>query len=154
MRKAVMTLMIVAITFASPCCLSAGETYNGYCDEIGAEYNICPELLEAIIEAESSGNPNAVGADGDIGLMQVVKRWHTDRMKRLGVYDLKDPYGNILVATDYLAELFEKYEDVGTVLMEYNGTPNSQSKGMAGDYTEYALSVMERSYDLERAHGK
>lgn len=73
-----MTLMIVAITFASPCCLSAGETYNGYCEEIGAEYNICPELLEAIIEAESSGNPNAVGADGDIGLMQVVKRWHTE----------------------------------------------------------------------------
>ena len=72
--------------------LPVDEKYGAYCEEIGAMYNICPELLEAIIEHESSGNPNAVGADGDIGLMQVVPKWHKDRMERLGVSDLTDEY--------------------------------------------------------------
>lgn len=134
--------------------LSVDEKYGAYCEEIGAKYNICPELLEAIIERESSGNPNAVGADGDIGLMQVVPKWHRDRMERLGVSDLTDEYGNILVATDYLAELFGEYEDIGTVLMAYNGAPNFQSKGMRAEYTEYAAEITERSAELEREHGK
>ena len=41
-------------------------------------------------------------------------------MERLGVSDLYDPYGNILVATDYLVELFEKHGDIGLSLMIYN----------------------------------
>lgn len=107
----IMFIVMIPI-FAKAAELPVDEKYGAYCEEIGAKYNICPELLEAIIEQESSGNPNAVGVYGDIGLMQVIPKWHRDRMDRLGVEDLTDEYGNILVATDYLAELFSEYEDI------------------------------------------
>ncbi len=150
---AVVIMFIVTIPiFAKAAELPVDKKYGAYCEEIGAKYNICPELLEAIIEQESSGNPNAVGVDGDIGLMQVIPKWHRDRMERLGVEDLTDEYGNILVATDYLAELFSEYEDIGTVLMAYNGVSDFQTKGEKAEYTKYAISIMERSKELERKH--
>ena len=36
------------------------QTAKDACAEYGKEYNICPELLQAIIERESSGKNNAV----------------------------------------------------------------------------------------------
>lgn len=130
------------------------EEYQEYCVEIGEMHGICPELLMAMIEAESSGNPKA--ANGSCkGLMQVSEKWHTDRMKRLGVSDIYDPYGNILVATDYLLELFEKHGDVGMVLMVFNGDSraNDYSEGKCG-LSGYAKKILERSEHLERIHGK
>lgn len=129
------------------------DEYVSYIEEISAEYGICPELIEAIVEHESSGQATATNGNCK-GLMQIYEKYHTDRMKRLGVTDLYDPYGNILVGVDYLAELAMKYQDIGTVLMSYNGSSNAVSRGESGDYTEYALSIMERSYELEELHGK
>ena len=130
------------------------EEYQQYCVEIGNMYGICPELLMAIIESESSGNPNAQNGNCK-GLMQVSGKWHKDRMKKLGVADICDPYGNILVATDYLMELAEKYEDIGMVLMVYNGDSNSKDywNGNA-NLSKYAEKILSRSEVLERIHGK
>lgn len=124
------------------------------CEKYGEEYGICPELLMAIAEAESSGNPNAENGSCK-GLMQVSEKWHKDRMHRLGVEDLFDESGNILVATDYLYELFKKYEDVGMVLMVYNGDSNAKDymQGTA-DLSKYATKILERSTRLEELHGK
>lgn len=130
------------------------EEYIRYCEEAGQAYNISPELLESIIETESDGNPNTIGAAGEIGLMQIYPKYHKDRMEELGIYDLYDPRGNIFVGADYIRELFEKYEDVGTVLMVYNGTKNAVDRGSVGDYTDYAISVIARSHELEKLHGK
>lgn len=130
------------------------ELYQVHCKQIGQEYNICPELLMAIIEQESGGNPDAVGAAGEIGLMQIYPKYHSDRMEELGVYSLYAPKSNILVGADYLAELFEEYGDLGTVLMVYNGVSDAEELGAKGEYTEYAEKIMERSEQLERLHKK
>lgn len=109
----------------------------------------------AIAEAESGGNPNANNG-GCKGIMQVSERWHKDRMERLGVTDIYDTSGNILVATDYLYELFEIYGcDVGMVLMTYNGDSNAEDymNGNA-ELSEYAEEILERSAELEELHGK
>ncbi len=127
--------------------------YQAYCEEIGMQYGICPELLEAIMEAESSGDANAQNGNCK-GLMQIYEKYHRDRMERLGVKDIYDARGNILVAADYLTELFEKYGDVGTVLMVYNGSSDALERGLSADYTEYAAKIMKRSEQLERIHGK
>lgn len=129
------------------------EEIQGYCVEIGEEYGVCPELLMAMIEAESSGNPKAENGDCK-GLMQVSQKWHYDRMERLGVSDLFDPYRNILVATDYLVELFEKHGDLPLVLMIYNGSSDAFERAESGDFTEYAEKIINRSYELEEVHGK
>ena len=128
--------------------------YIQYCEEAGRAYNVCPELLEAVIEAESGGDPYAVGAAGETGLMQVYPEYHMGRMGRLGVASLSDPKGNIFVGADYLAELFLEYGDAGTVLMVYNGTENAEARGSAGDYTGYAEGILGRSAQLERLHKK
>ena len=55
------------------------EEYQDYCEEIGEMYCVCPELLMAMIETESSGNPDATNGTCK-GLMQVSEKWHKDRM--------------------------------------------------------------------------
>lgn len=104
----------------------------------------------AIIERESSGRPDAE-SDGCKGLMQISDRWHKDRMERLKVTDIYDVDGNIHVGADYLAELFEKYEDVGIVLMVYHGEKNAATKTELSDYADWILT---RSAELERMNGK
>lgn len=124
------------------------------CEEYGEEYDICPELLMAIIEKESRGNSDASNGSCK-GLMQISERWHKNRMQRLGVTDLYDVDGNVLVGTDYLYDLFKIYDDVGMVLMVYNGDSNAENyiNGNA-ELSEYAEEILERSENLERLHGK
>ena len=121
--------------------------YVKYCEEIGEKYSISPELLEAIIEHESGGNPN-VGIDWIkcYGLMGVSSKWNADRMRKLGVTNLYDPYSNILVASDLLVELYETYEDNYEVLRYYGGYPK-------GDY-EFSKEMLQRAWELEVIHGK
>ena len=129
------------------------EEYQSYCEEIGEMYCVCPELLMAMIETESSGNPDATNGTCK-GLMQVSEKWHKDRMKRLGVKDIYDPYGNILVATDYLMELADKYEDIGLVLDVYNGNSKAMLNAENGILSEYAAKILYRAEMLERIHWK
>lgn len=133
------------------CILS--EEVQGYCEEIGEMYGICPELLMAIIEAESSGNQYAENGSCK-GLMQVSVKWHADRMEKLGVVDIYDEYSNILVATDYLSELRDDYEEVSYVLDIYNGNSKAYYNYENGILSKYAGSVLERSAELERIRGK
>lgn len=125
------------------------ETAIESCYEYGEQYDFRSELLIAIIEAESSGNPNAKNGDC-LGLMQVSEKWHTDRMESLGVSDLYDERGNILVATDYLYELFMQYGDLGMVLMTYNGDSSAKDYWNGnGELSAYAKKIINRTEELE-----
>ena len=76
-------------------------------------------------------------------------------MERLGVTDLYDIESNVNVAADYLLELFEKNEDIYLVLMIYNmGNEKAEQLYEQGIYSKYAVSITERSEELERIHGK
>lgn len=107
----------------------------------------------AIIEKESSGQADAVNGDCK-GLMQVSERWHTDRMERLGVTDLYDPYGNIIIGVDYLAELATEYEDIALVLDIYSGNSKAFQNYEHGIVSIYAKEILERTAELERLHEK
>lgn len=130
------------------------ENVERYAKCIGRVYGICPELLEAIAFRESSFNADAENA-GCVGLMQISEKWHEERMEYLEVDDLTDAYANMLVAADYLNELFEKYEDAGMVLMVYNGDYDAfdYANGRA-PLSDYADEILTLSAELERKHGK
>ena len=162
MRKALRVFLpiIMSVALCSPAAAkdkSAGtwisKTAQKACVDYGNEYFICPELLMAIIETESSGDPKAKNGTCT-GLMQVSSRWHADRMKRLGVKSLYDERGNVHVGTDYLVELIKKHGDVATALMVYHGESDALSKADVGIISDYASKILERSTELERLHGK
>lgn len=106
------------------------------CEETGIPY----ELALAVIRQETEFR-NVVGDDGrSVGYMQVQRRWHEDRMARLGVTDLTDPYGNFRVGCDYLAELLGKYP-LEEALTAYNsGKPGKSA------YASNVLAHMEAYY--------
>ena len=130
------------------------EEYVAYATEIGEQYNIAPELIIAMIEAESSGKWNIISESGAVGLMQVIPDYHRDRMERLGVTDVFNPYNNILVGVDYLSELAEKYDDLPTVLMSYNegeyGTAIERAERL--EWSDYAKKIMKRSEVLQEGN--
>lgn len=122
-------------------------------EELGAEYHLCPETLQAVGWVESRFDPEAEN-DGCVGIMQVSEKWHKDRMERLGVTDLKDIRGNMTVAADYLAELVTDGEDLEEALMRYHGESRIAEKLSAGELSEYVARVLEISAMLEHRHGK
>lgn len=106
-------------------------------------YEIDPTLIMAVIQKESSFDAAAIGDSGDsAGLMQVQEKWHRDRMERLGISDLLDPYQNTLVGIDYLAELLDKYS-VSDALTAYNS-------GKPGE-SAYAEAVLKNLSILEES---
>lgn len=122
-------------------------------EELGAEYHLCPETLQAVGWVESRFDPEAEN-DGCVGIMQVAEKWHKDRMQRLGVADLKDIRGNMTVAADYLAELVTDGEDLEKALMRYHGESRIMERLSEGELSEYVAQVLEISAMLEYQHGK
>lgn len=118
------------------------------CEAVGKIYGICPELLEAMAWNESGFRAN-VSNGRCIGILQVDKYLHSDRMTKLGVTDLYDQYSCILVAGDILSELFEKYD--GEVLYAIN---NYAGYNNIYQDTKYSRKVLSISEELERYHGK
>lgn len=140
---------------------SNGDTYiseeiQEACEEIGEEWDICPELLEAIIEAESSGRKYAQNGKCK-GLMQ-INTGNSDVMEYMhknGYTDIYDIETNITLGCWVLMQKIEIYgDDLYAVLMAYNGTSNITERLESGNYTDYAVSVAERAAELERIHGK
>lgn len=131
------------------------ENIYQYCEIVGNEFNICPELLMALAERESRCDPTATNGSCK-GLMQVNASCHRDRFAEAGwsYTEWSDPYKNMYVAADYLAELFDDYEDVGIVLGVYHGESGAVSRGKKGQLSSYVNQILERSEQLERLHGK
>lgn len=123
-------------------------------EELGAQYDICPELIQAICFKESTFRTD-VESDGCAGIMQVNPKWHKCRMERLGVTDIFDRRGNMTVGVDYLSELIGQYEDVSVALMVYNGDSSAEDV-ICGtdDVSAYADEILSISEELERKNGK
>lgn len=123
-------------------------------EELGVQYNMCPEVIQSACFKESGFNQYAEN-EGCIGIMQVNPIWHADRMARLGVTDLCDIRSNMLVGVDYLHELTDQYEDISVALMKYNG--DSRANGVLSgneNISDYAEEILMISAELERENGK
>ena len=78
------------------------------------------DLVPVIIMAESSGNPNAVGKGGEIGLMQissvVLKEWNTpdnywEGRMSYDKYDLYCANINVIIGIWYLERMKDRLEE-------------------------------------------
>lgn len=113
-------------------------------------YHIQPELVLAVIEQESQYNPEAIGDSGNsLGLMQIQPRWHSKRMQQLGCDDLLDPYQNVTVGVDILAEKLAK-GSTEWALMAYNGgNQYADALQARGEVSEYAEAVIMLAEELK-----
>lgn len=102
------------------------------CRDYGVDY----ETVLAIIEKESGYKWDAASSVA-YGYMQIIPEYHSDRMDRLHVSDIKDPYGNIKVGIDYLAELLEKYGG------NYDKALTAYRWGATGAYKNYFSAGVE-----------
>lgn len=128
--------------------LSFEEEINIYIEEVCKEYGIDSNLVKSVVHKESNYIPDSE-LGGCVGLMQVSIKWHFARAKKLGVTDLYDPRGNILVGVDYLSQLFSIYHEPELVLMIYNmGTDKALSRYKRGEITDYARDILDYSEKL------
>ena len=74
-------------------------------DHAAAVHGVDPALLACIVEAESGGDPNAVGAAGEIGLMQILPETGALMAEHAGMneYDLRNPAQNLWLGAYGLA---------------------------------------------------
>lgn len=117
-------------------------------------YEMDPALVLAVIEQESGYDETAVGDGGEAyGLMQVQARWHLARMESLGVTDLLNPYENVAVGVDILAEKLDEGLGTGWALMAYNGgNQYANEMKQAGRISDYAKGIIERAEELNGKH--
>ncbi len=116
------------------------------------EHHIEPEIVIGLIEKESTFNADAVGDSGNsLGLMQIQPKWHKERMERLGCDNLLDPFQNVTVGVDILAELVDGYGDTERALMVYNAGATGAYNGwfQYGVYSnEYSSGVLANAAKL------
>lgn len=109
-----------------------------YVIETCRRYDISPCIIFAQIGVESRYDPTVIGDNGDsYGLMQINRQWHEARMERLGVMDLLNPYQNVLVGIDLMAELLGYGKGMDYALSYYNGH--------GGNPCEYARIVQQNA---------
>jgi len=90
-------------------------------------HNLSPLLVLAIIETESGFRHQVVNTYGAMGLMQVVPRWHPEKLSPFEESSqLLNPEVNIRVGTQILAEYLErKNGNLPRALAKYSGGASS-----------------------------
>lgn len=109
------------------------------------EAGLDPLLIVAMMAIESSFNPMAESHAGAQGLMQVIPRWHMDKIGEDAPEDaLFDPVFNVQIGTQVLVEGLQRYGTLQAALQYYGGARNDPE-------ARYARRVMSMKARLASA---
>ncbi|WP_332670301.1 transglycosylase SLT domain-containing protein [Aromatoleum sp.] len=114
----------------------------------GRSSGIDPLLIVAMMAIESSFNPVAVSSMGAQGLMQVIPRYHMDKIGDVrGRNPLFDPQINVRVGTQVLAEGLRRFGSLQAALQYYGGARSDPQ-------ARYANKVLAMKRRLLTAAGR
>jgi len=108
--------------------------YDSIIDQHAAIHNVRPDLVRAVIHAESAFNPMARSVKGAMGLMQLMPATAV----QYGVSNAYDPVENIRAGVAYLRGLLDRYsQNEELALAAYNAGPTAVEKyGAVPPYRE------------------
>ena len=113
-----------------------------------AQVGLDPLLVLAVISVESRFNPIAESGMGARGLMQIIPKYHLDKLAAHGGEEaVLDPESNILVGTKILQEYVYRTGTLEAGLQTYNGA----SRDEYGLYSQRVLAERERLDQAVRA---
>ena len=99
----------------------------------GQEHAVDPLLILAVMAIESRYNPVAESSMGAKGLMQIIPKYHQEKLlEHGGEFALLDPEVNILVGAQILREYLRRFGATETALQMYGGAmdePTGQYSG-------------------------
>jgi soluble lytic murein transglycosylase-like protein len=125
---------------------TAGFVATAY--RAGREFSVDPLLILAVMAIESRYNPVAESPMGARGLMQVIPRYHPDKLlEHGGEQALLDPEVNIQVGARILREYLRRFGETETALQMYAGAfdePTSQYAGKVLAEKARLLQVLTR----------
>ena len=111
----------------------------------GREFNVDPLLLVAVVAVESRFNPISESPMGAQGLMQIIPRYHADKISpAAGQLSILDPVTNIKVGAQVLREAIRRQGSVQDGLQYYAGAADDQDK-------TYASKVLAEKARFEHA---
>jgi soluble lytic murein transglycosylase-like protein len=88
-----------------------------------ARHHVDPALVQAVVSAESGGDPQATSPAGAMGLMQLMP----GTARSLGVADPYDPSQNVEAGTRYLADLTRRF-GLEKGIAAYNAGPGAVAR--------------------------
>jgi len=101
-------------------------------DEAAARFRLAPELIRAVLLAESGGRPDAVSPKGAMGLMQLMPPTWRDMRAALALgEDPFRPRDNVLAGAGYLRQLVDRFGSPG-YLAAYNAGPGRYQRHLDG----------------------
>ncbi len=101
---------------------SIKEDINNLVNKYSKEYNIEPDLIKQLISVASGNDPNAVGKNGQLGLMQL----NPSLLSQFGVTNPFDPQQNIMAGTQHLSQLLQNNNgNLPLALAAYNTDPKT-----------------------------
>ena len=114
------------------------------------EYKVCPYLIAALIEQESSFNSDAVSSAGAIGLTQIMPPTARSIAQELGVrhFNLRNPETSIRFGVHYLTSLIRVYKYEFSALRAYNGGPRFMNYFVCHRYANKI--IRKRSFLLKK----
>lgn len=93
------------------------DEIDAFVREAASKYQLDPDFVASVIEAESNYNPHAISRKGAQGLMQLMPQ----TASRLGVKNAFDPQANVQAGTAHLNALLNQYHnDPIKALAAYN----------------------------------
>ena len=109
----------------------------------GAQYSLDPLLILAVISIESRYNPVAESTMGAKGLMQIIPKYHLEKLSdHGGEQALLDPQVNIRVGTRILREYQRRLGDTEAALQMYGGAFDEPT-------SQYAIKVLAEKARLD-----
>jgi soluble lytic murein transglycosylase-like protein len=139
----------VPFLFDSPETASARifPNWTAFIHKAAREFDIAPELIAAVIQAESAFLPRAVSPKGAQGLMQLMPATG----EAMGLVDPFDPEANIHAGARYLKTQLSRFASIEEALAAYNAGPGNVIKyngippfAETRDFVRRVLRVMEQ----------